>query len=314
MRGKYKQKQIKRFFSFSDYCIDTFKMKTYKLSLDAGFSCPNRDGKIDTRGCIFCSAGGSGEFAERLTCSNLDKAVEDAKLKVATKVPNECGYIAYFQNYTNTYADASELEKIFLPVILRDDILAISIATRPDCLPPAVIDLIARLNAIKPVFVELGLQTIHPQTARFIRRGYDLEVFDKGVEDLKSTGAKITVHLIIGLPNESEEMIVQSVRYIASKGVHGVKFHLLHFLENTDLASLYRDGKINALSMEEYTYLLSKCILALPKDIVVHRITGDAPKNLLIAPLWSANKKAVLNYITKYFNEHDIIQGKDAYN
>lgn len=308
MRGKYKEKQITRYFSFSNYLINTFGEKVYKLCFDAGMTCPNRDGKISYGGCIFCSEGGSGDFAVKLE-GDISLAVERAKRLVSDKGANK--FIAYFQSYTNTYAPIEQLEKIFLPIIKRDDIVALSIATRPDCLPNDVIELISKLCKIKPVFVELGLQTIHENTAKFIRRGYQTPIFDSAVKKLNAVGANVVAHLILGLPGESEEMILQSVKHIANSKIHGVKLQLLHILKNTDLALFYQENNFKVLSQEEYVSLLAKCVELLPSDMVIHRFTGDAPKKLLIQPLWSANKKAVLNAITKYFSNNNVIQGKN---
>ena len=308
MRGKNKITQPERFFSFSKYLKNTFGKKIYKLSFDGGMTCPNRDGKIGTSGCIFCSEGGSGDFAVSLN-HGVDYAISLAKEKVANKTGENCGYIAYFQSYTNTYAPVSKLKELFLPLINHNEIVALSIGTRPDCLDDEVISLIGELCKIKPVFVELGLQTIHENTAKFIRRGYELNVFDKAVEKLNNVGAKIVVHLILGLPHESEEMILESVSYLAKQKIHGVKLQLLHVLKNTDLATLYNQGVFNTFTLNEYVKLVAKCVELLPPNIVIHRLTGDAPKNILIAPTWSANKKLVLNSITKYFNDNSIKQG-----
>lgn len=310
MRGKNKVKQIKRYYSFSDYLLKTFNKKVYKLSLDAGFTCPNRDGTVGCGGCIFCSEGGSGDFAQKIINGNVDEAIEKAKERVKNKTETNA-YIAYFQSFTNTYAPIQTLKDLFTKAINREDIVALSIATRPDCLGEEVINLIKELCAIKPVFVELGLQTIHKKTAEFIRRGYQLEAFDKSVVNLQNAGAKVVVHLILGLPNESEEMILQSVKYVASKKVDGVKLQLLHVLENTDLATVYKNKPFKIFTQEEYISLLAKCVEILPKETVIHRLTGDAPKKLLIAPVWSANKKGVLNELTAYFNKRDILQGKN---
>ncbi len=279
----------------SDYCLEVFGEKLYKLSLDAGFSCPNRDGTLDSRGCIFCSAGGSGDFAGSRE-EDIHRQIESEKARVAAKYRGS-RYIAYFQAFTNTYAPAEELEKLFMPVIEREDIAALSIATRPDCLPPETLELLGRLNSIKPVWVELGLQTIHPASAEYIRRGYPLEVFDRALEKLNSLGIHSIVHLILGLPGETREDMLASLRYVAEKGAPGVKLQLLHVLEGTDLAEDYRAGKFSCFELEEYADLVADCVEILPKDMVVHRLTGDGPKKILIAPLWSGDKKRVLNTV-----------------
>ncbi|MGN0523079.1 MAG: TIGR01212 family radical SAM protein [Eubacterium sp.] len=281
------------------YLKERFGCKVYKLALDGGFTCPNRDGALDTRGCIFCSRGGSGDFAESRDLS-ITRQIENAKARVSKKI-TDGKYIAYFQAFTNTYAPVEKLEKIYREAISHRDIVAISIGTRPDCLGDDVIDLLERLNKIKPVFVELGLQTIHENTARYIRRGYDLTVYDNGVERLHSIGINVVTHLIIGLPGESKEDILKSVEY-ACRVTDGIKLQLLHILEGTDLAEEYRQGKIDVLSLEEYTDIIKACVEIIPKNVVIHRLTGDGAKNDLIAPLWSADKKRVLNAINKTLN------------
>lgn len=308
MRGKYKQKQIKRFYSFSDYLLNTFGKKVYKISLSAGFSCPNRDGKIGTKGCIFCSEGGSGDFSCNLL-QGTDIAIENAKLKVKNKT-NENSFIAYFQSFTNTYAPKEKLEALFTPIIQREDIVALAIATRPDCLPNDVVDLLSKLNKIKPVIIELGLQTIHENSAKLINRGYTLPVFEDALLRLKAVNLHTVVHLIVGIPGESKEMIFQTAEYIARSEADGIKLHLLHVLKNTELEKMYNSGQFRTLEKQEYIELVANIIERMPKNKVIHRLTGDAPKNLLVAPLWSADKKDVLNSINKYFNENDVIQGK----
>lgn len=270
-------------------------------------TCPNRDGKIDTRGCIFCSAGGSGEFAASAG-PDIDKQIESAKRLVTGKTKAE-SFIAYFQPFTNTYADVSYLENIFMQAIMRDDVCALSVATRPDCLENDKLELLSRLNKIKPVFVELGLQTVHSRTASYIRRGYELDVFDKAVADLKSIGINVVVHIILGLPGESREDMLESVSYVAHSGADGIKLQLLHLLKGTDLAAEYEKEPFHILTLDEYTELICDCIELLPPDMVVHRITGDGDKKLLIEPQWSGNKRLVLNTINKALRERNVIQG-----
>lgn len=270
-------------------------------------TCPNRDGKIDTRGCIFCSAGGSGEFAASAVL-DIDKQIESAKRLVTGKTKAE-SFIAYFQPFTNTYADVSYLENIFMQAIMRDDVCALSVATRPDCLENDKLELLSRLNKIKPVFVELGLQTVHSRTASYIRRGYELDVFDKAVADLKSIGINVVVHIILGLPGESREDMLESVSYVAQSGADGIKLQLLHLLKGTDLAAEYEKEPFHILTLDEYTELICDCIELLPPDMVVHRITGDGDKKLLIEPQWSGNKRLVLNTINKALRERNVIQG-----
>ncbi len=295
------------YYSLNEYLRRRFGGPVYKLSLNGGMTCPNRDGKIDTRGCIFCSAGGSGEFAASAVL-DIDKQIESAKRLVTGKTKAE-SFIAYFQPFTNTYADVSYLENIFMQAIMRDDVCALSVATRPDCLENDKLELLSRLNKIKPVFVELGLQTVHSRTASYIRRGYELDVFDKAVADLKSIGINVVVHIILGLPGESREDMLESVSYVAHSGADGIKLQLLHLLKGTDLAAEYEKEPFHILTLDEYTELICDCIELLPPDMVVHRITGDGDKKLLIEPQWSGNKRLVLNTINKALRERNVIQG-----
>ncbi|MDE6766971.1 MAG: TIGR01212 family radical SAM protein, partial [Eubacterium sp.] len=282
-----------KYYSLNNYLRDTFGEKVYKLSLDAGFTCPNRDGTLDTRGCIFCSKGGSGDFAE---CSSLSitQQIEEGKERVSKKIKSG-KYIAYFQAFTNTYAPVSVLRAKFYEAINHKDIVALSIATRPDCLGDEVLELLDELNRIKPIFVELGLQTIHEESAKYIRRGYTLDVYDKAVENLKKIGINIVVHIIIGLPNETKADMLETVDYVCKSSANGIKLQLLHVLRNTDLEKDYRDGKFNTLELEEYLDIIKSCVDIIHKNIVIHRLTGDGTKRDLVAPLWSANKKMVLN-------------------
>ena len=292
------------YLSFNQAMRERFGRKMYKLSLDGGFSCPNRDGKLGTRGCIFCS--GAGEFAAK--DADFQLQLESAKSLVADKA-KDAGYIAYFQSFTNTYASPDRLRELYLPVVHHPDVAVLDIATRPDCLSSEVLAVLAELAKVKPLWVELGLQTIHPHTADFIRRGYDLPVFDEAVKNLHAIGAEVIVHQIIGLPHETEEQIYETAAYIGNSGADGVKFHLLHVIEHTDLAELYRAEEFDVLTMERYFELLAGCIRRIPTDMVVHRLTGDGDKRTLIAPLWSGNKKHVLNSMNKYFDEIDLQQG-----
>ena len=279
----------------SDHYREKFGCKVYKLSLDGGFSCPNRDGTLGTGGCIFCS--GSGEFAEG-SCESLSAQLERAKARVSAK--NRDGkYIAYFQSFTNTYAPVETLRQRYYEVITPEDIVGLASGTRPDCLPSEVIDLLAEINAGKPVSVELGLQTIHAETAQYIRRGYAAEVYFDAVRRLKAAGIEVVTHIILGLPGETAEMMVQTTQAAVAAGTDGVKFHLLHVLRGTDLEKEYADGKFQCLTLEEYGEILKQCVSVLPPEMVVHRITGDGAKRDLIAPLWSADKKRVLNYLYK---------------
>ena len=286
------------YYSLNQYLKDTFHTKVYKISINAGFTCPNRDGTLDTRGCIFCSGEGSGDFCESSLLSITDQ-IEQGKKRVAAKIKDDGKYIAYFQAFTNTYAPAQKLREVFTQAINHPDIVAISVATRPDCLPENVLNLLSELNQIKPVWVELGLQTIHEKTAEYIRRCYPLSVYDKAVDELKKRNINVITHVILGLPGESEEDILRTVKYVCDKGTDGIKLQLLHVLKGTDLAKEYADGKFKCLEMDEYIELVVKCLSIIPKDIVIHRMTGDGDKKILIAPEWSGDKKKVLNALTK---------------
>lgn len=292
------------YYSLNQYLKDTFGQKIYKIAIDAGFTCPNRDGTLDTRGCIFCSGRGSGDFAESASLS-VTEQIERGKTKVSAKMPKGNGrYIAYFQAFTNTYASVSHLRRLYEEALSHPAIAALSIATRPDCLPDNVICLLEELNTIKPVWVELGLQTIHEKSAGYIRRGYALPVYDDAVRRLKNAGLTVITHLILGLPGESTEDMKASVSYVGNSGIDGIKLQLLHVLEGTDLAKDYRAGLFKTLSLEEYSDLICECIALLPKHIVIHRMTGDGSKKLLIAPEWSKDKKRVLNTLQKKLREY----------
>ena len=289
----------------------TFGHKVYKLSLDAGLTCPNRDGTCGIRGCIFCSEGGSGDFAESLKTDVWDQ-IEAAKGRVSNKTGSDeaCNYIAYFQSFTNTYAPVFYLKPLFERAISHPDIAALSIATRPDCLGDDIIDLLKELNSKKPVWVELGLQTIHEKTARFIRRGYELPVFEDALKRLKKAGITVIVHVILGLPGETTDQMKATVTYLADRPIDGIKLQLLHILKGTDLADVYQTDPFHVFSIEEYIDLVIDCITLLPPRITIHRMTGDGPKNLLIAPLWSGNKRLVLNQLHKHFKERGAWQGQ----
>lgn len=275
-----------------------YGQKVYRISIDAGMTCPNRDGKLGDRGCIFCSAGGSGDFAEDSRLS-ITEQIEAGKAKVVKKAKDCKLFIAYFQAYTNTYAPVERLKSIFMEAINNPDVVVLSIATRPDCLDDEVVSLLAELNKIKPIWVELGLQTIHPESAEFIRRGYELEVYDRAVEKLKIADIKTITHIILGLPGESREDMLETVQYVCKSGSWGIKLQLLHILEGTDLADYYRRNPFHVMELEEYTDLVVDCLKLIPEEMVVHRMTGDGPKKLLIAPLWSGDKKRVLNTLNK---------------
>lgn len=285
------------------YLQEQFGCKVYKLALSGGMTCPNRDGTCGTRGCIFCD--GSGAFSES---GDIPTQLRQAKARVAEKIKNG-KYIAYFQSFTNTYAPVPYLEKLFSAALDDADVVALSVGTRPDCLGDDVLSLLAALNRRKPVWVELGLQTIHPETAEYIRRGYALSVFDDAVARLKAAGLAVIVHMILGLPGETKQQMIQTAEYIGRSGADGIKLHLLHVLHGTDLEDEYRRGKIPELSLPQYIDILAACLQHLPKDMVIHRLTGDGAKKDLIAPLWSADKKRVLNSIQRAFSEMGLEQG-----
>ena len=288
-----------------------FGTKVYKIALDGGMTCPNRDGSLDTRGCIFCSAGGSGDFAMPLNgLGQIQAAVHEQIQAGAARICRKLGtspgaYIAYFQSYTNTYAPVPYLQSLFTAAIRHPQVRALSIATRPDCLPGEILDLLSSLDRIKPVWVELGLQTVHEDTASFIRRGYPLSCFQDALERLRSRGLETIVHVILGLPGESREDMLQTVRYLAGQDIQGIKLQLLHILRNTDLAAEYEAHPFPVPDMAEYIALLGECISRLRPDLTIHRLTCDGPKELLIAPLWTGNKRTVLNTLHQYLKEQD---------
>ena len=299
----------KRYYSLDYYLKQTYGEKLYKIALDGGMTCPNRDGTLGARGCIFCSAGGSGDFAgDRRT--SITEQIETGKAQSIRK-HNGSSYIAYFQAYTNTYAPVSYLRSVFTEAINHPDIRILSIATRPDCLNDDVLALLAELNKKKPVWVELGLQTIHEETAQFIRRGYKLPVFEDALRKLRKIGITVIVHTILCLPGESREMMLDTIRYLNTQDIQGIKLQLLHILKHTDLADYYEKHPFHLPSREEYYELLGMCICNLRPDIVIHRLTGDGPRKLLVAPLWTGNKRQVLNGMQRYFKEQNIWQGKE---
>lgn len=296
-----------------------FGTKVYKIALDGGMTCPNRDGTLGTRGCIFCSSGGSGDFAapsaarlmsQGLTAPSVHAQIEQAISRIRHKMGRNPGaYIAYFQSYTNTYAPVSYLRELFTAAIEHPDVKVLSVATRPDCLSDEILDLCAELNRRKPVWIELGLQTIHPGSAMFIRRGYELNCFTDALSRLRSRNLETIVHVILGLPGESREAMLETVSWLASQDIQGIKLQLLHVLRGTDLAAIYASEPFPMMSMAAYLDLILDCIALLPPEIVIHRITGDGPKKLLVSPLWSANKRLVLNALTRRFQERCTYQG-----
>ena len=287
--------------TFHDYCREVFGSKVYKLAIDGGFTCPNRDGTVGIGGCVFCSAYGGGEFAEA-DCGSVALQLERAKARVASK--NKSGkYMAYFQSFTGTYAPVARLRQLYLEAIAPEDIVGISIGTRPDCLSREVVELLGEVNRVKPVMVELGLQTIHPDSVCYIRRGYENDVYTDAVKRLKAENIHVVTHIILGLPGETAQMAAQTTRFAVAAGTDGVKFHLLHVLKNTDLEKDYLAGEFQCLSLEEYAHWLKVCLKEVPEQVVVHRITGDGAKRDLVAPLWSADKKRVLNYLNQTLKE-----------
>ena len=296
---------MEHYTALSPYLKRRFGCKVYKLSLSAGCTCPNRDGTLGARGCIFCS--GSGEFAASGSAS-IPEQLEQAKYILGKKAQG-AKFIAYFQDYTNTYGAVSRLEPLFLAAMEPDDVVALSIATRPDCLPEDILRMLSRLRAQKPVFVELGLQTIHDNTAQYIRRGYPLSVFDDAVQKLHALEIEVIAHQILGLPGETAEMIVETTRHLGQLPVDGVKLHLLHILRGTDLAAEYEAGRVKPLELDAYIDILEQCLAVLPPKVVIHRLTGDGAKRDLIAPLWSADKKRVLSAIQKRFEQDGVMQG-----
>ena len=286
----------------SDILKQQYGEKIFKICLTSGCTCPNRDGKISLGGCSFCSEGGSGEFAS--APGDLDTQIEEAKERIRNKT-SASRYIAYFQSFTNTYGDVEALEKLYERVIRRKDIVILSIGTRPDCLGEDVLEMLRRLNEIKPVWIELGLQTMHDETARRVNRGYPLVVFEDALNRLKSLGIQVIVHVIFGLPGETKEDMLQTIRYLAtlSPGPDGIKLQMLNILRGTELGRQYEENPFPLLSLEEYTDIAAESISILPEEMVIHRMTGDGPGNILIAPDWVRNKKKVLNTISRKLKE-----------
>ena len=298
----------KRYHSLDYHLKETFGEKVYRISLNGGMTCPNRDGTIGSGGCIFCSEGGSGDFAQNPSLS-ISEQIEAGRLKLQSKT--RCSkFIAYFQAYTNTYAPVDYLRQIFTEAIRHPDIVVLSIATRPDCVDDEILNLLKELNQIKPVWIELGLQTIHDQTAQQIRRGFSLSCYETCVQKLLERDLTVITHIILGLPGETPDMMTQTVDYVAHSGIQGIKLQLLHVLKNTALAKIYEQTPFPVFSMEDYCRFVVDCIERLPAEMVIHRITGDGPRALLIEPWWSTDKKRVLNTIQREFHERDTWQGK----
>ena len=290
--------------TLNEYLKREYGIKVYKLALSTGATCPNRDGKVGTGGCIFCD--GSGSFAG---VGSIKEQIEEAKLKVKDKVKAETKYIAYFQSFTNTYGDETYLESLFMEAITHPDILILSIATRPDSISENMYFILERLSKIKTVWIELGLQTIYEKTATYINRCFELSTYDTCIKRLKEIGIKVIVHQILGLPYEDKAMMIETSKYIGLSGADGIKLHLLHILKNTKLATIYEKEKFHILSLYEYIDILFECIKVLPKEVVIHRLTGDGDKRYLLAPLWSGDKKKVLNTINRELKLRNIVQG-----
>lgn len=297
--------QIKR---LNPYLKERFNKKIYKIALNPLTTCPNRDGTIGTGGCIFCSKGGSGDFAA--SGSDIKMQIDEAIERISSKVPEETGYIAYFQAYTGTYGNPQVLEQKYMEAAEDDRIVAVSIATRPDCLDEEILNVLSEIAKKKPLIIELGLQTSKEESVKYIRRGYDNYVFTEAVDKLRKIGAEVVVHVIIGLPGEDKSDVINTVEFVNMHDVQGIKLQLLHVLKETDLETEYMLGKFEVLSLEEYTDILCDAIEHIRDDIILHRITGDGPKKILIAPEWSKDKKRVLNYINKALSDRNIIQGR----
>ena len=298
----------KPYHSFDYMLREKFGEKIYKVALNGGMTCPNRDGTLGSRGCIFCSAGGSGDFA-----GNRQDSITEQIEKQTASIRQKRGvakFIAYFQAYTNTYAPVDYLRKIYTEALSHPDIVAISIGTRPDCLDEDILQLLDELNQKKPVWVELGLQTIHETTAQYIRRGYALSYFETAVSELRKRNLDVIVHTILGLPGESKNDILSTIEYLNHQDIQGIKLQLLHVLKGTDLADDYFKGKFQVYTMEEYLDLVIDCLEHLNPEIVIHRLTGDGPKDLLIAPLWSSAKRTVLNTLHRECKLRHSFQGK----
>lgn len=305
----------KPYYSLDAYFKNRYGKKCYKIAVDAGFTCPNRDGRLDNKGCIFCSAGGSGEFAVKMREYSVTEQIRKSLEKMNKETGD--GYVIYFQAYTNTYGSIGYLKKIYVEALETEGVIGISIATRPDCLDDAVLRLLAELNRIyrargKFLWVELGLQTIHPQTADYINRHYELGIYEKAIADLQNIDIPYITHIILGLPGETEKMMLETVRYVSNQQAKpfGVKLQLLHVLKNTALAVDYENDMFDVMTMESYIDLVAKCLQNIDRDIVIHRLTGDGPKSLLVAPIWSANKKKVLNALHHRLKELGVSQGQ----
>ncbi|WLF69544.1 TIGR01212 family radical SAM protein [Clostridium septicum] len=299
----------KRYHSLNYYLRNKFGEKVYKISLDGGFTCPNRDGRVGRGGCTFCSASGSGDYAGSRALS-INKQFEDRK-EMMEKKWKDGKYIAYFQAYTNTYAPVDILRKKYEEALKQKGVVALSIATRPDCIDDEIADLLEEISKKTYLWVELGLQTINDNTAKNFNRGYDLKIFDESLKKLKDRNIEVVVHTIFGLPGESKEDMLKTVDYVAHSGVQGIKFHLLHLMEGTKMVEQYKSGELKLMAQEDYIDTICKAVTIIPEEMVVHRLTGDAPRALLIGPMWSLKKWEVLNAIDKALEDNDLWQGKN---
>lgn len=297
----------KRYHTLNHFLREKFGGKVFKISLDAGFTCPNRDGKVSSGGCIFCSPRGSGDFAG--TSEDIREQFHEVR-RMMNKKWKSGRYIAYFQAYTNTYADVKVLREKYYSVLNLEDVIGIAIATRPDCLPPDVLELLSEINARTYLWVELGLQTVHERTARLINRGYGLDTYIASVRELKRRGIEVVTHQILGLPGENKQDMLQTVDFISNTGTQGIKLHLLHLLKNTKLEEMYRRDEFRLMAMEDYIELVVDCIERIPESMVIHRITGDGPRDTLIGPKWSLKKFEVINAIEHLMMDRDTWQGK----
>ncbi|MFA9396663.1 MAG: TIGR01212 family radical SAM protein [Clostridiaceae bacterium] len=296
----------KRFYSLNQFLREKFGDKVYKISLDGGFSCPNRDGKISSKGCIYCSSRGSGDFAGNRQKSITDQFEEIKEIMEQKWKSNK--FIAYFQAYTNTYAPVEVLREKYYEAISQQGVVALSIATRPDCLGDDVLDLIEEISKKIYTFVELGLQTVNEDTAKIINRGYPLNTFEEAMDKLNKRNIDVVTHVIFGLPGENKEDMLSTIRYLNDTKIKGIKIHLLHLLKNTPMVSLYENGELEFLGKEEYIDIVTESLTLLRDDIVIHRLTGDAPRDLLIGPMWSLKKWEILNAINKEMKEKDLYQ------
>lgn len=297
-----------KFYSLNRFLRERHGEKVVKLSIDGGFTCPNRDGRAGTGGCIFCSSEGSGDFASSRTLP-VSAQLEAATMQLADKWGTSQKYMAYFQSYSNTYAPLETLKSKYEAALAFPGVVGLAIATRPDCISEETLDYLELLSKRTHLWVELGLQTIHPETSSWINRGHDLECFTNMVHKLADRGIEVVAHMILGFPGETKEDMLETARYLGNLPLQGVKLHMLHILDNSPLGRLYTRKPFPLLSEEEYIAIIGEILPLLPSHFVIHRLTGDGDRNHLLAPLWTANKRHVLNGIQKYLRAHAIFQG-----